>query len=625
MAKEFKRYLVTSALPYANGPVHIGHLAGVYIPSDIYTRYLRLRGRDVISVCGSDEHGVPITIKARKEGVTPQQIVDRYHNMIKKSFEGLGMSFDIYSRTSSATHAKTASEFFRKLYDEGKFIEQTSMQYYDEETQTFLADRYIVGTCPKCGNCELQTLALRFNIREMPFNGGELSPRKREVTSSIVRNMDKCIFCRRCESVCNDVQTVGALGAIRRGFNTTIAPAFDRMMKDSECTYCGQCVAVCPVGALTERDYTNRLLDDLADPDKIVIVQTAPAVRAALGEEFGLPPGTLVTGKMVYALRELGFDYVFDTDFAADLTIMEEGSEILNRLTRYLDGDKSVRLPILTSCCPAWVNFFEHHFPDMLDIPSTARSPQQMFGSIAKSYWAEKMGIPREKLVVVSIMPCLAKKYECDRDEFKVNGVPDVDYSISTRELARLIKRANIGFTLVLDSPFDNPMGESTGAGVIFGTTGGVMEAALRSVYEIYTGQPLKNVNFEQVRGLSGVRRATIDLNGFELKVGIAHGLGNARHLLEDIRNGHNEYHVIEIMACPGGCIGGGGQPLHHGNSDVLYARANALYREDANKPLRKSHDNPYIQKLYEEYLGKPLGEKSEMLLHTHYFNKSID
>ena len=296
-------------------------------------------------------------------------------------------------------------------------------------------------TCPKCGNCELQTLALRFNIREMPFNGGELSPRKREVTSSIVRNMDKCIFCRRCESVCNDVQTVGALGAICRGFNTTIAPAFDRMMKDSECTYCGQCVAVCPVGALTERDYTNRLLDDLADPDKIVIVQTAPAVRAALGEEFGLPPGTLVTGKMVYALRELGFDYVFDTDFAADLTIMEEGSEILNRLTRYLDGDKSVRLPILTSCCPAWVNFFEHHFPDMLDIPSTARSPQQMFGSIAKSYWAEKMGIPREKLVVVSIMPCLAKKYECDRDEFKVNGVPDVDYSISTRELARLIKR----------------------------------------------------------------------------------------------------------------------------------------------------------------------------------------
>ena len=480
-------------------------------------------------------------------------------------------------------------------------------------------------TCPKCGNCELQTLALRFNIRRMPYNGGELSPRKREVTSSIVRTMDKCIFCRRCESVCNEVQTVGALGAIRRGFNTTIAPAFDKMMSDSECTYCGQCVAVCPVGALTERDHTNRLLLDLENPDKVVIVQTAPAVRAALGEEFGLPAGTLVTGKMVYALRELGFDYVFDTDFAADLTIMEEGAEILNRLTRYMNGDKSVRLPILTSCCPAWVNFFEHHFPDMLDIPSTARSPQQMFGSIAKTFWAEKMGIPREKLVVVSIMPCLAKKYECDRNEFKTDGSPDVDYSISTRELARLIRRANVGFTLLTDKEFDHPMGASTGAGVIFGTTGGVMEAALRSVYEIYTGRTLENVNFEQVRGLAGVRRATIDLDGFELKVGIAHGLGNARQLLEDIRHGRNEYHVIEIMACPGGCIGGGGQPLHHGNSEVLYARANALYREDAQKPLRKSHENPYIKTLYEEYLGKPLSETAERLLHTHYFNKAID
>ena len=480
-------------------------------------------------------------------------------------------------------------------------------------------------TCPKSGNCELQNLALRFNVREMPFTGGELSLRKREVTSSIVRNMDKCIFCRRCESVCNDVQTVGALGAVRRGFNTTIAPAFDKKMSESECTYCGQCVAVCPVGALTERDHTNRLLEDLDDPDKVVIVQTAPAVRVALGEEFGLPAGTPVTGKMVYALRELGFNYVFDTDFAADLTIMEEGTEVLDRLTRFLNGDKNVCLPILTSCCPAWVNFFEHHFPDLLNIPSTARSPQQMFGSIAKTYWAEKMGIPREKLVVVSIMPCLAKKYECDREEFKVNGNPDVDYSISTRELATLIKRANIGFNLLPNSEFDNPMGESTGAGVIFGTTGGVMEAALRSVYEIYTGTTLENVNFEHVRGLEGVRRATINLNGFELKVGIAHGLGNARRLLEDIRNGHNEYHAIEIMACPGGCIGGGGQPLHHGRADILYARSRALYEEDAQKPLRKSHENPYIQKLYEEYLGKPLSEKAHMLLHTHYFNKAID
>jgi NADH-quinone oxidoreductase subunit G/NADP-reducing hydrogenase subunit HndD len=479
-------------------------------------------------------------------------------------------------------------------------------------------------TCPKSGDCELQNLALRFNIREMPFNGGELSLRKRETTASIVRNMDKCIFCRRCESVCNEVQTVGALGAIRRGFNTTIAPAFDKMMTESECTYCGQCVAVCPVGALTERDHTNKLLEDLSDPDKTVIVQTAPAVRAALGEEFGMEPGTLVTGKMVTALRELGFDYVFDTDFAADLTIMEEGSEIMERLENHLHGDKSMKLPILTSCCPAWVNFFEHYFPDMLDIPSTARSPQQMFGSIAKTYWAEKMGIPREKLVVVSIMPCLAKKYECDRPEFKTNGNPDVDYSLSTREIARLIKRSNITLASLSDSDFDMPLGESTGAGVIFGASGGVMEAALRSVYELHTGKKLEKIEFENVRGTEGLRRATIDIGGFALNVGIAHGLGNARKLLNEIRDGHSDYHVIEIMACPGGCIGGGGQPIHHGNSAILQARTQALYREDCGKQLRKSHENPFIIQLYEEYLGKPLSEKAHALLHTHYFNKKI-
>ena len=479
-------------------------------------------------------------------------------------------------------------------------------------------------TCPKSGDCELQNLALRFNIREMPFNGGELSLRKRETTASIVRNMDKCIFCRRCESVCNEVQTVGALGAIRRGFNTTIAPAFDKMMTESECTYCGQCVAVCPVGALTERDHTNKLLEDLSDPDKTVIVQTAPAVRAALGEEFGMEPGTLVTGKMVTALRELGFDYVFDTDFAADLTIMEEGSEIMERLENHLHGDKSMKLPILTSCCPAWVNFFEHYFPDMLDIPSTARSPQQMFGSIAKTYWAEKMGIPREKLIVVSIMPCLAKKYECDRPEFKTNGNPDVDYSLSTREIARLIKRSNITLASLPDSDFDMPLGESTGAGVIFGASGGVMEAALRSVYELHTGKKLEKIEFENVRGTEGLRRATIDIGGFALNVGIAHGLGNARKLLNEIRDGHSDYHVIEIMACPGGCIGGGGQPIHHGNSAILQARTQALYREDCGKQLRKSHENPFIIQLYEEYLGKPLSEKAHALLHTHYFNKKI-
>lgn len=475
--------------------------------------------------------------------------------------------------------------------------------------------------CPKSGNCELQDLAVKLKIREIPFVG-EQSSYKTENSPSLVRDMNKCIFCRRCEMMCNEVQTVGALGAVNRGFFSIISPAFGQPLTASECTFCGQCVAVCPVGALTETDHTNRLISDLNNPKKTVIVQTAPAVRAALGEEFGMPAGTSVTGKMVTALRQLGFARVFDTDFAADLTIMEEGSELLNRLTAYLQGNKSVRLPILTSCCPAWVNFFEHQFPDLLDVPSTARSPQQMFGSIAKTYWAEKMNIPREDLIVVSVMPCLAKKYECNREEFKVNGDPDVNYSISTRELASLIKRANIDFNHLEEQDFDRPLGESTGAGVIFGATGGVMEAALRTAYELYTGKRLEKVEFEAVRGLENIKKATIELNGIRLNVGIAHGLGNARRLLNEIREGKSEYHAIEIMACPGGCIGGGGQPLHHGNSDLLQARARALYEEDRNKPLRKSHENPDILQLYEEFLGKPLSEKAHHLLHTHYFNK---
>jgi len=337
-----------------------------------------------------------------------------------------------------------------------------------------------------------------------------------------------------------------------------------------------------------------------------------------------MPAGTLVTGKLATALRELGFDYVFDTDFAADLTIMEEGYEILDRLKRHLEGDKSVKLPIMTSCCPGWVNFFEHEFPDLLDYPSTARSPQAMFGAIAKSYWAEKMGIPREKLVVVSIMPCLAKKYEVTRDDLKHGGLPDVDYSISTRELARILKRANIGFAGLPDSDFDKPLGESTGAGVIFGTTGGVLEAALRTVYEAYAGKTLPKIEFTEVRGLEGIREATIDLNGFPLKVCVAHTLGNARRIMNKLRSGELDYHVVEVMACPGGCIGGGGQPYHHGHVEVLQARQKALYSEDEHKPIRKSHENPDILRLYEEYLGAPLSERSEELLHTHYIDKSI-
>ncbi len=476
--------------------------------------------------------------------------------------------------------------------------------------------------CAKSGNCELQSLAHKLGVREIHFQG-EQSHYKEDFSPSIIRDMDKCIMCRRCEMMCNTVQTVGALSGINRGFMAVVSPAFQMDLEKSTCTYCGQCVAVCPTGALTEVDHTNQVIRALADPTKTVVVQTAPAVRAALGEEFGLKPGTLVTGKMAAALRRLGFNYVFDTDFSADLTIMEEGTELLGRLGKFLAGDKEVKMPILTSCCPGWVNFFEKQFPDMRDIPSTARSPQQMFGAIAKTYFAEKIKVDRKNMVVVSVMPCLAKKYECQRPEFGTDGNPDVDFSISTRELAQLIKGANIDFGLLPEEDFDNPLGESTGAAVIFGTTGGVIEAAVRTAYEVYTKKKLPKVDFEELRGLEGVREATIDFDGLPVKIGIAHGLGNARKLLNDIRDGKSHFHAIEIMACPGGCIGGGGQPLHHGDSSILKARQMAIYREDANKPIRKSHENPYIVKLYEEFLGQPLSHKAHELLHTHYFDKS--
>jgi len=335
-----------------------------------------------------------------------------------------------------------------------------------------------------------------------------------------------------------------------------------------------------------------------------------------------MEPGTLVTGKMVAALRRLGFYQVFDTDFAADLTIMEEGTELLGRLTKFLEGDKSVKLPILTSCCPAWVQFFEHNFPEMKDIPSTAKSPQQMFGAIAKTYLADKIQVKREDLVVVSVMPCLSKKYEAQRDEFKVDGNPDVDYSISTRELAHLIKQSIGDLKNLPDEDFDRPMGESTGAGVIFGVTGGVIEAAVRTAYEVQTGKDLPKLDFEELRGFDGVRSATIDFDGLPINIGIAHGLGNARKLLEEIKRGESHYHAIEIMACPGGCIGGGGQPLHHGDSSIIKKRAAAIYEEDKGKAIRKSHMNPEIIKLYEDFLGEPMSEKAHHLLHTSYFDK---
>ena len=478
--------------------------------------------------------------------------------------------------------------------------------------------------CAKSGRCELQDLAIRFGVRENPYIGGnhEMSSYQVELSPSIIRDMNKCVMCRRCETMCNEMQTVGALSAIERGFPAVVSTAFNQHLDHSPCTFCGQCVAVCPVGALTEVDHTSKIIRAIADPTKKTVVQVAPAVRVAIGEEFGMKPGTIATGKIVAALKALGFDYVFDTDWSADLTIMEEGTELLNRLGKFLAGDKSVPLPLMTSCCPAWVNFFEHQFPELRHLPSTAKSPQGMFGAIAKSYFAEKIGIKREDMISVSVMPCLAKKYEVGRDELKVNGNPDVDYSISTRELARLIKLANIDFTQLPDETFDSPLGESTGAAVIFGTTGGVIEAAVRTAYEVYTGKPLPKIDFEELRGLEGIRSATIDFDGLKLNIGIAHGLGNARKLLEDIKAGKNQFHAIEIMACPGGCIDGGGQPQHHGNSDIIKARWEAIYRADKEMPLRKSHENPSIQAIYKEFLGEPCGHKSHELLHTHYFDR---
>jgi NADP-reducing hydrogenase subunit HndD len=476
--------------------------------------------------------------------------------------------------------------------------------------------------CSKSGNCELQSLAQKLGIRDISYQGAQSTYRK-DLSPAIIRDIDKCIMCRRCETVCNQWQTVGALSAVNRGFEAVVATAFEQDLVKSPCTMCGQCIMACPVGALSEVDNTRQVISAISDPKKTVVVQTAPAVRVALGEEFGMEPGTIVTGKMASALRRIGFDYVFDTDFAADLTIMEEGTELLTRIDKFTKGDKNVKLPILTSCCPGWVNFFETNYPDMLDVPSTAKSPQQMFGAVAKNYWANKLGIKREDMVVVSVMPCVAKKFECQRDEFKENGNPDVDFALTTRELAELIKQFNIDFGTLPEGDFDQPLGESTGAGVIFGATGGVIEAATRTAYELFTGKKLEKVDFNELRGLEGVRHATVDFNGTPINIGIAHGLANARKLLDQVRSGECQFHAIEVMACPGGCIGGAGQPFHHGNFDIIRKRHEAIYREDEGKPIRKSHENPYITELYSEWLGQPCGEISHHLLHTHYFDKS--
>jgi len=489
-------------------------------------------------------------------------------------------------------------------------------------------------TCNRNDDCELQSIAREMGITTVSFPGASAKEHIDDSTPALVRDNSKCIKCRRCVTVCNEVQSVGALFPQGRGFDTVIGPAFTLDLDGVACVQCGQCAAICPVGAISEKDSIKDVWAALDNPKKHVVVQTAPAIRAALGEEFGYEPGTLVTGKMVAALRRLGFDGVFDTNFTADLTIMEEGTELLTRLKRALVDKQPVALPMFTSCSPGWIKFAEYYYPQFLPNLSTCKSPQQMFGAVAKTYYAQKVGVKAEDMIVVSVMPCTAKKFEAQRPEMNDSGVQDVDYVLTTRELARLIKAAGIQFNTLPDEKMDSPIGAGSGAADIFANTGGVMEAALRTAWEIITGKqlPMPNLHVAPVAGLEGIKSATVKitgtlpewsfLEGVDFKIAVAHGLGNARKLLEGLKNGTMSYHFVEIMTCSGGCIGGGGQPRFTDNS-VREKRIAAIYREDEGKTMRKSHENPEIKQIYDEYLKKPLGEKSHHLLHTKYQGRS--
>ena len=475
-------------------------------------------------------------------------------------------------------------------------------------------------TCPRSGNCELQNLCIQFNIQKINYEGEMTEHKIDDKSPAIVRDFNKCILCRRCVATCKNVQEIGAIDCINRGFNSCISTTYDCSLNDVDCTFCGQCIESCPTGALREKEYIDDVWKKLKDDESYVVVQTAPAVRVALGEEFGMPIGTNVKGKMVTALKYLGFNKVFDTNTGADLTIMEEANEFIERLT------KGGILPMITSCSPGWVRFAEKNYPDLLDHLSSCKSPHQMFGAIIKSYFAQKYNVEPSKIVTVSIMPCIAKKYEASREEMEVDTLRDVDYVLTTRELARMIRQANINFNSLEDGDFDIPMGDASGAGAIFGTTGGVMEAAIRTAVDTLEGKSLEKVKYEAVRGEKEIKEATLQIAGKEIKIAVASGLANARKIMEQIKQGKCEYQFVEIMACPGGCVMGGGQPIKNSRTrasvDVRKLRADALYDIDEKSVIRKSHENPVMKELYKEFLQKPGSEIAHKYLHTHYTKK---
>lgn len=471
-------------------------------------------------------------------------------------------------------------------------------------------------SCQKSGDCELQKIAADLGLRKIRFEGGARKAHTIDGSNPcLVRDQEKCILCGRCIRVCRDVQGMNVYSFANRGFDTIVSTAFESDLGEVACSYCGQCASVCPTGAIVERDDTEKVWDAINDPDKIVIVQTAPAVRVALGEELGMEPGSIVTGKLVAALRHLGFDKVFDTNFSADLTIMEEGYEFIDRLQ---NGGK---LPMITSCSPGWVNMIELKYPELLEHLSTAKSPQQMFGAVAKTYYPEKAGLDPAKIVSVSVMPCTAKKAEAARPEMCASGFRDVDIVITTRELGRMIREAGIDFKHLPEEQYDSPLGTGTGAAVIFGTTGGVMEAALRTVADVLTGEDLPQVDYEEVRGMEYTREAELEIAGKKVKIAVVHTLKSAMQMLERIKTGETDYQFIEVMACPGGCIGGGGQPVPV-NAEIRKLRRKGLFDCDRANELRKSHENPEIKELYDTWLGKPLGKKAHSLLHTHYHHQ---